>query len=295
MKAVSNYKAMIVELGRVVNLFANYTNFPFNVDNDNLHYTSKDMGWTSDNIAKLQGKVEKSLDMADKIKDEIIGDGDEAKFVGRLKTALFELNGDPTFAPSYFPEFDEDIFDLPSKDNPDKNKELLDSLAVVYGNEAGMLMVSLQSICRFANLIVENVCKTLDDVCKFVGYTTELKKEPQERDNNSSLTDTIPEPQRKPKPTRGKGRPKETLKDKMIDDANGQKLQKMHSKMDDKKGKDFALLMLACIKKGWLTRPTCTQAKNEFGDIGSKTGYNKYLNEKMFTKEEIEGAINSLD
>lgn len=81
----------------------------------------------------------------------------------------------------------------------------------------------------------------------------------------------------------------------MIDDANGQKLQKMHSKMDGKKGKDFALLTLACIKKGWITRPTYTQAKNEFGYIGSKTGYNKYLNENLFTKEEIEGAINSLD
>ena len=80
----------------------------------------------------------------------------------------------------------------------------------------------------------------------------------------------------------------------MIDDANGEKLQKLHSKMVGKKGKDFALLMLAGIKKGWLTRPTYTQVKNEFGDIGSKTGYNKYLNENMFTKEEIEGAKRAL-
>lgn len=94
---------------------------------------------------------------------------------------------------------------------------------------------------------------------------------------------------------RGKGRPKETLKDKMIDDANGEKLQKMHSKMNGKKGKDATLIVLACIKNGWLTRPTYTQVKNEFGDIGSKTGYNRYLNENMFTDKEIEGAINSLD
>lgn len=110
--------------------------------------------------------------------------------------------------------------------------------------------------------------------------------------NGQSLT---PKPQQeRAKPTRGKGRPKETLKDKMIDDANGEKLQKLHSKMVGKKGKDFALLMLAGIKKGWLTRPTYTQVKNEFGDIGSKTGYNKYLNENMFTKEEIEGAKTAL-
>lgn len=94
---------------------------------------------------------------------------------------------------------------------------------------------------------------------------------------------------------RGKGRPKETLKDKMIDDANGEKLKMLHTKLDGKKGKDVSLIILAAIKKGWLTKPTYTQVKNEFKDIGCKTGYNKYLNENLFTKEEIEGAINSFD
>lgn len=105
-----------------------------------------------------------------------------------------------------------------------------------------------------------------------------------------------PEPQQEEvKPTRGRGRPKETLKEKMMDDSDGGKLQKMHTKIDGKKGKDVALIILACIKKGWMTKPTFTQVKNEFGDIGCKTGYNRYLNEQMFTKEELEGAISSLD
>ena len=94
---------------------------------------------------------------------------------------------------------------------------------------------------------------------------------------------------------RGKGRPKETLTDKMIDDANGEKLKMLHTKLDGKKGKDVSLIILAAIKKGWLTKPTYTQVKNEFKDSGCKTGYNKYLNENLFTKEEIEGAINSFD
>ena len=94
---------------------------------------------------------------------------------------------------------------------------------------------------------------------------------------------------------RGKGRPKVTLTDKMIDDANGEKLKMLHTKLDGKKGKDVSLIILAAIKKGWLTKPTYTQVKNEFKDIGCKTGYNKYLNENLFTKEEIEGAINSFD
>ena len=85
------------------------------------------------------------------------------------------------------------------------------------------------------------------------------------------------------------------LLNKMIDDANGEKLQQMHTKLNGKKGKDATLIILACIKKGWLTKPTYTQVKNEFGDIGCKTGYNRYLNEKMFTNEELEGAISSLN
>ena len=131
----------------------------------------------------------------------------------------------------------------------------------------------------------------------------------QERENIKSTRETLykeltqlikpqqeqTEQQESTKPTRGKGRPKVTLKDKMIDDANGEKLRMLHTKLDGKKGKDASLIVLAAIKKGWLTRPTYAQVKNEFKNIGSKTGYNKYLNESMFAKEEIEGAINSLD
>ena len=41
--------------------------------------------------------------------------------------------------------------------------------------------------------------------------------------------------------------------------------------------------------------PTFTQVAEEFGDIGTQQGFTKYLNENQFTKDEIEGAINSLD
>lgn len=94
---------------------------------------------------------------------------------------------------------------------------------------------------------------------------------------------------------RNRGRPKETLKDKMINDADGSKLQKVHTIMDGKTGKDAALIVLACIKKGWMTKPTFTQVTEEFGDIGTQQNFTKYLYEKWFTKDEIEGAINSLD
>lgn len=151
----------------------------------------------------------------------------------------------------------------------------------------------------FAYYSINAMCRTFITLTEWFVKSGKIKKEPQsEQANDKKATDTQslnPKPQQeKPMKTRGRGRPKETLKDKMIDDAGGSKLQKMHTTIDGKKGKDVALIILACIKKGWLSKPTYTQVKNEFGDIGSSTGYNKYLCEQKFTKEELEGAINSL-
>lgn len=102
-------------------------------------------------------------------------------------------------------------------------------------------------------------------------------------------------PQQKRKSARSKGRPKETLKDKMINDADGGKLQKVHTVMNGKKGKEAALIILACIKKGWMLTPTFTQVAEEFGDIGTQQGFTNYLHVECFTNGEMEGAINSLD
>ncbi len=95
--------------------------------------------------------------------------------------------------------------------------------------------------------------------------------------------------------TIGKGRPKKPFKDNLIDDAEGKKLQKLHLLIDGRKGKAVSLVILASIKKGWLIeKPTFTQVKDEFGDIGTQQGFANYLDENKFTKEELEGAINSL-
>lgn len=103
-----------------------------------------------------------------------------------------------------------------------------------------------------------------------------------------------PEPPQTRKKTRGKGR--QTTPLTMIDDADGHKLERMHQVLKGKIGKDAALYVLAAMKKGWMTRPTYTQVVNEFGDIGSKQGFNNYLGkEQAYTNIELEGAINSLE
>ena len=90
---------------------------------------------------------------------------------------------------------------------------------------------------------------------------------------------------------RGRGRQKESFADKMID-GNKEKLDNIHKLMNGKKGKDAALIISACIIKGWITKPTYTQVKEEFGDIGTQQGFTKYLNNAntLYAPEEI-GAI----
>ena len=90
---------------------------------------------------------------------------------------------------------------------------------------------------------------------------------------------------------RGRGRQKESFADKMID-GNKEKLDNIHKLMNGKKGKDAALIISACIIKGWITKPTHTQVKEEFGDIGTQQGFTKYLNNAntLYAPEEI-GAI----
>ena len=89
--------------------------------------------------------------------------------------------------------------------------------------------------------------------------------------------------------TRKRGRPKETLKNRMINDSDGSKLERLHQLMEGKKGKDAALVIMVSVEKGWMTKPTHTQVKNEFGDVGKQQGFTKYLRKECFTDEEWEG------
>lgn len=143
----------------------------------------------------------------------------------------------------------------------------------------------------------ENFCKSGDvvllvlqwfNVYGYNGYgdTSKMGDEVQQEQTN--------EPQQTKTISQGKGRPKKCFKDYMINDPDGSKLQKIHALMDGQKGKGAALIILACIKIGWITRPTHKVVADEFGVIGVQQGFTRYLKDSMFTKDELEGAINSL-
>lgn len=64
--------------------------------------------------------------------------------------------------------------------------------------------------------------------------------------------------------------------------------------MNEKTGKEAALAMKVAIQIGWITKPTFKAVTDEFGDIGNRSNYNKYINGDRFTKDEIEGMKNAL-
>lgn len=74
----------------------------------------------------------------------------------------------------------------------------------------------------------------------------------------------------------------------LIDDDIS-KLEALRNIMNGKKGKEAALVIKVAVKIGWITKPTYQAVVNEFGDIGHRSNYNKYINENKFTNDEIEG------
>ena len=101
-----------------------------------------------------------------------------------------------------------------------------------------------------------------------------------------------------PKPAKKRGRPQrepEGLKNRMIDDADGSKLKKVHTIIAGKKGKDAILVIRICAEKGLMTKPTAAEAIEEFGKIFCISAYNKYMNEEYkFSPIERAGIIKNL-
>lgn len=165
----------------------------------------------------------------------------------------------------------------------------LDALLLTYG-------IDLMKLQKESGLYLKEQATT--DVIDYIGskelaqkYINALQQEQATQEPKQEHS----QQQVSHKSNRGKGRPRETLKEKMIDDADGSKLQRVHEIMRGKKGKDASLVILACVKEGWMHKPTSKQVQEEFGDIGNQSGYNKYMREKPFTDMEIEAIIKKLN
>lgn len=78
-----------------------------------------------------------------------------------------------------------------------------------------------------------------------------------------------------------KGRPKQSLKDSLLcaEDKKDDVIQLLHSMIDGKKGKEVGLVVMAVKRAGIATKITYTQMRDEFGEIGNQSGYNRYTKE----------------
>lgn len=72
-------------------------------------------------------------------------------------------------------------------------------------------------------------------------------------------------------------------------------LDALHKAISNKTGREVALIIQAAIRKGWITKPTYNSVVSEFGNVGHRSNFNRYLNGKSFTDVEIEGAMAILD
>lgn len=118
-------------------------------------------------------------------------------------------------------------------------------------------------------------------------------------DAETSQQEAIKQPvASKPQP-KTDGRKAKPFADCMLGPDKQQHLTHLHKLFDGRKvGKDAVLIIKASMELGWITKPTFSQVQTEFGNVGNKSGYNKYMSlPNAFTQQDLEGmkaALQSL-
>lgn len=146
---------------------------------------------------------------------------------------------------------------------------------------------------RLADMSFRNGCSR-ERILAIMGVEPSVGVVPSEGKDDVAAVDDGQQ-QEKTKPTRKRGRPKKTLKDCMIDDEDERKRNRLHEIWGKSFGKRAALIIVACVKLGWMVKPTYKQVKDEFGDIGSQQAFTPYLSECKFSEDEIDGVMKTLN
>lgn len=146
----------------------------------------------------------------------------------------------------------------------------------------------------------------LEPFCEYL-CTTDVGKEIQEQirreyypepQPEATEQEEIPQEQASNQTSKKKGRPTKYFKCHLLGNEAEQTatLNRLHTLIDGKQGKDVALIVMAAVNDGKITKPTFATVKNEFGNIGSKQGFDRYSNNpNLFSEDEIKGAIKSLN
>ena len=166
----------------------------------------------------------------------------------------------------------------------------LDALLLTYG-------IDLMKLQELSGLYLKSH-RLITDIDVYVGsrdlaqkYIDDLSKldGQQQPENNREIADekSLSGKQEK-KEILKRGRRSKPFKDYLQND-DGSKLQTLHDVMSGKGGKEVALVIKVAIQIGWITKPTYKAVADEFGDIGNRSNYNKYINGDKFTSDEIVG------
>ena len=166
----------------------------------------------------------------------------------------------------------------------------LDALLLTYG-------IDLLKLQEISGLYLKSH-RLITDIDVYVGsrdlaqkYIDDLSKldGQQQPENNREIADekSLSGKQEK-KEILKRGRRSKLFKDYLQND-DGSKLQTLHDVMSGKGGKEVALVIKVAIQIGWITKPTYKAVADEFGDIGNRSNYNKYINGDKFTSDEIVG------
>lgn len=179
--------------------------------------------------------------------------------------------------------------DLPNYDDAHFYREFG---SLQYFDEATDIREMLLSVCGdLRNQIVYFIQDNqLTDNSPKTGFLWPYYYESDEviTDAETSQQEAIKQPiASKPQP-KTDGRKAKPFADCLLDPDKEQHLKKLHSLINGRKGKDVALVILASISLGWIRKPTFSQVRNEFGNIGNKSGYNTQMS-KGQDNIEIEG------
>ena len=84
-----------------------------------------------------------------------------------------------------------------------------------------------------------------------------------------------------------KGLREVSFEDNLLVEDKGGLLASLHKLIDGRKGKFVAIVMKVCCDYGiMMAKPTYTQVKKEFGDIGVKSGYDAYMVDGKIKEDE---------
>lgn len=92
-----------------------------------------------------------------------------------------------------------------------------------------------------------------------------------------------------------RGRPTKDFKENILVDDREAVLEQMRSLITGRTNREVALIIRAYMSIGYLIKPTFSQVEAEFGKIGNRSGYNKYMNDGYsFSDDEFSGAVQAI-